>query len=193
METRQEMKEKRRFTYEDYLTWDDDNRYELIDGEVFDMAPAPSPTHQSISMELSGQFRNSLIGKLCKVFAAPFDVRLQRSKRNDTVVQPDLLVICDPSKIDKRGCKGAPDLVIEITSPFSATHDCIRKFNVYQDAGVREYWIVDPYRKIVTVSTLENNRYVSTEYDNKSKIHVSVLEDCEIDLSTVYPDIVEDE
>ena len=172
-----------RYTYADYVTWDDDIRYELIDGIAY-MMSAPTINHQSISMELSRQFANFLIGKSCKVFAAPCDVCLNGlSDSDDTVVQPDILVVCDDSKIDDKRCNGAPDLIIEILSPASINHDRFRKLNKYLKAGVREYWIVDPEINDITVHILERDKYVLTVYNKNDVLPVHVLKGCNIDLS----------
>ena len=179
-------KEKNYYTYSDYLTWDDDARYELIDGVPYLMSPAPRQEHQEVSMEIAKQLAVFLTGKPCKVFAAPFDVRLNVDKADDTVVQPDILVVCDKSKLDGKSCNGAPDLVIEILSPSSLKSDRITKFNKYLQAGVREYWIVDPDQKTVDVYTLENGKYFAAVYSDTDVVPVSVLEGCEINLQDVF-------
>ena len=147
-----------RYTYADYLKWFDDIRRELFDGFVHAMS-APSVNHQKISGNLYAHLWNFLSDKNCQVFHAPFDVRLPKNgeKENDkiyTVVQPDICVICDLSKLDKRGCLGAPDLIIEIVSPKNSKRDVKDKFNIYQKSGVGEYWIVRPYDKTVEVFLL---------------------------------------
>ena len=150
-------------TYADYLSWPDDVRYELIDGIAFAMAPAPLRVHQEILLELAAQTRNALDGKPCRPFIAPFDVRLPRDDEADsaidTVVQPDLVVVCDRSKLDERGCRGAPDWVIEILSPSTAGHDLIIKRRLYERVGVREYWLVHPTDRTLTVHWLVDGRY----------------------------------
>ena len=176
-----------KYTYADYLKWDDGKRYELIDGVPYMMSPAPSPRHQEISVEIIRQLANYLVGKTCGVFSAPFDVRLNADAQDDTVVQPDISVVCDRSKIDERGCKGAPDMVAEILSPSSMRHDQIVKFRKYQEAGVREYWLVNPDIRAVQVFLLENGEYISRMYEGKDAVPVSVLEDCIVDLSSVFP------
>ena len=172
------------YTYTDYCTWDDGERWELIDGVPYAMSPAPSRIHQEISGNLYGQFFNFLRNKPCKVYSAPFDVRINADAEDDTVVQPDLLVVCDHSKLDEKGGKGAPDLVIEILSPSSARHDKFLKFNCYQRAGVREYWMVDPDTKTVQVCILENGKYIASVYDDS--IPVEALPGCTIDLKDVF-------
>jgi len=174
------------YTYSDYCTWDDSERWELIEGVPYSMSPAPSPAHQAISVELSGQLRDFLKGKSCKVFRAPFDVRLNAAAEDDTVVQPDLAVICDRSKIDDKGCQGAPDLIIEILSPSTARHDRMVKFQQYQQAGVLEYWIVDPDTQTVQVCILQDGLYFTHMYADTDTAPVSVLPGCKINLPDVF-------
>ena len=180
-------KEVEYYTYADFLEWDEDFRAELFDGEIIMMAP-PLLVHQGILTELLFQIQSYLKGKKCKVFPAPFGVRLfpEKDKRDDTVFQPDIVVICDPTKLDDHGCNGPPDLVIEILSPSTAKYDRIYKLRKYQKAGVREYWIVDPETKSVQVCVLDNGRYVTSAYDENEKAPISVLQDCEIDLASVF-------
>lgn len=149
--------------YGDYLAWPDDVRYELIDGIAYAMSPAPSVSHQEIVVELTRQIGEALDEAPCRLLIAPVDVRLPRGDEADeavdTVVQPDLLVICDPEKIDERGVRGAPDWIIEVLSPATAAHDQVKKRDLYERAGVREYWLVHPADRIVTVYRLEDGRY----------------------------------
>ena len=181
------------YTYADLLSWDDSIRYELYDGQPVALA-SPSNEHQLICMEMSRQLANYLVGKRCKVYPAPFDVRLFEEEDDSpedisVVVQPDISVVCDPRKTDGHGCKGAPDLVIEVTSPSTAHYDHLLKFNLYQRAGVREYWIVDPATRVVSVYTLEENgKYQAAAYGADASVPVRVLGDCTIDLSTVFPE-----
>ena len=178
--------EDKRFTYADYEGWDDENRYELIDGIAYMMA-APTTAHQSILGELHRQFANYLKGKQCRVFLAPYDVCLNGLGDEDyTVVQPDVLVVCDESKIDKKRCNGAPDMTIEILSPSTSKRDLFLKLEKYQLAGVREYWIVDPDAKAVNVHILENGRYVISSYNSNETIAVHVLNGCFITLPDVF-------
>ena len=181
-----------RFTFADYLTWDEDERIEIIDGKFFLMAP-PSSRHQEIAAELTRQFGNYLEGKTCKVYPAPFGVRLFERDGDtpediDTMVEPDLSVVCDRSKIDRHGCKGAPDLVIEILSPSTQRHDRLVKLNLYQRAGVREYWIVDPDTQTVQVMLQDGNGALQIHevYTREGVAKVNVLEGCFIELSKVF-------
>jgi len=179
------LQKDRRYTYKDYLTWSDDTRYELFDGIPYAMAGA-NQVHQEISVELSSQLHAFLKGKPCKVFTAPFDVRLSANNRDDTVVQPDLLVVCNQSKLDGKCCKGAPDMAIEIVSPSTAGRDRLLKFNKYLKAGVKEYWIVDPGSKTVTVHILNEEAYMTSVYGEDDMAPVNVLEDCKINLKDVF-------
>lgn len=183
-------KEQPCYTYADYLAWDEGERYEIIDGEAYMMAP-PSRIHQEISGDFYYALRSFLEGKPCKVYAAPFSVRLfpAEDKSDDTVVEPDITVVCDPAKLDDRGCKGPPDLIIEILSPSTARYDRIVKFNKYREAGVREYWIVDPEEKAVFAYVLKNGEYTAAIYDETAP--VAVLPGCGIDLTAVFGPIGE--
>lgn len=183
--------EKERYTFADVLTWGENERIEIIDGEAVMMAP-PSRIHQKISVSITSQLYNFLEGKKCEVYPAPFGVRLFEKDGDspddvDTMVEPDISVVCDKNKLDKNGCKGAPDLVIEILSPSTVRHDRFVKLGLYQRAGVREYWIVDPVSKSVQVFVLEDGRYSAKDFGSaEEKVRVNVLEDCEIDLSQVF-------
>jgi Uma2 family endonuclease len=174
------------YTCEDYYSWNDGERWELIGGLPRAMSPAPSYRHQRAAMELGRQLANFLKGKTCKVLSAPFDVRLNADEGNDTVVQPDISVVCDPDKLDERGCKGAPDLVVEVISPSTAGHDRLVKFNLYLQAGVREYWIVDPVEKSVQTCILQGGVYVVHMYAETDSASVRVLPGCTIDLQDVF-------
>jgi len=146
------------YTYADYLTWQLQERIELIKGKLFKMSPAPSNTHQKIATALSGIIWQFFRKSSCEVRSAPFDVRLNRRKLDDqtskTVVQPDLCVICDAEKLDERGCNGVPDLIVEILSPGNSKKEMSDKFEVYEENGVREYWLVNPSEKNVIIYTL---------------------------------------
>lgn len=144
-----------RFTYGDYLLWADGERWELIDGEAYCMAPAPTVHHQRLVLEMAAQLHAQLRGSRCEAFISPFDVRLPRAEEPDeeitNVVQPDLMIVCDPSKIDDRGCRGAPDFVVEVLSPSTTARDRLNKRDLYERHGVREYWLVHPTERVVTI------------------------------------------
>jgi Uma2 family endonuclease len=150
------------YTYSDYLMWHFSERVELIKGFINKMSPAPSRSHQTISQNINKYFLNFFNNFSCSVYAAPFDVRLpiKSAKKNTTVVQPDLCIICDESKLDDNGCNGAPDLIVEILSPKNSKHDTDTKFNLYQESGVKEYWMVQPEEKMVLIYTLKNKEYI---------------------------------
>ena len=183
--------EKTSFTFADYLTWNENEHIELIDGEAVMMAP-PSTAHQLISGELFRQLANFLEGKKCRAISAPFAVRLFEREDDtpadvQTVVEPDISVICDRNKLDNHGCKGAPDMVIEILSPSTRRHDRLVKLNLYQRAGVREYWIVSPSEQTVEVYLLKDGWLVPHGFYEKDGIaKVNVLEGCFIELSKVF-------
>lgn len=181
-----EVKEAARlYTYEDYLSSDEDIRYELIDG-VIHMLATPARVHQGISGEIHVQLYNFLRGKPCKVYYAPFTVRLSVGEGADTVLEPDLVVICDMSKLDDRGCKGPPDLVVEILSPSTSKKDMTIKFYKYLQAGVKEYWIVYPDNKTVAVHILKDGKYYANTYSDEDTIPVHVLEGCKVYLPDVF-------
>lgn len=150
------------YSYSDYLRWQFSERVELIKGFIKKMSPAPSRLHQTVSQNLNFKIYSFFENHTCSVYAAPFDVRLliPNGKKDTTVVQPDICVICDETKLDEQGCNGAPDLIIEILSPNNSKHDIDTKFNLYQEAGVPEYWIVEPTEKMVLVYTLQNGIYI---------------------------------
>ncbi|OWY26127.1 Uma2 family endonuclease, partial [Sphingobacteriales bacterium UPWRP_1] len=148
------------YSYADYLQWTFEEQLELIKGKIFKMSPAPNRRHQQISGELAKQIAVYLHKSNCKIYHAPFDVRLPDKKKSSpdnqifTVVQPDICIICDPAKLDERGCLGAPDFIIEIVSPATIKKDLNEKYRLYEESGVREYWIVQPNDQTVTVFTL---------------------------------------
>ena len=187
---------KKSFNYNDYLHWPDDVRAEIIYGVAY-MMGQPSTSHQRVSMQLSLILASFLKGKTCQVFAAPFGVRLfpKEDKTDDTVVEPDIVVICDSSKIDDQGCNGAPDLVIEILSPSTRRKDRTLKRDLYQKAGVREYWIMSPDEKEIEVhlfetKTIKNYGKNEQETPEDSKLPeiapVSVLPGLEIDVNDIF-------
>ena len=179
------------YTFADVLTWDEGENIEIISGKAFMMA-TPSRIHQGIVAELTRQFGNYLEGKQCRVYPAPFAVRLFEREGDspddvDTMVEPDLSIVCDKNKLDQRGCKGAPDMVIEILSPSSLRHDRLVKLNLYQRAGVREYWIVDPENRAVQVFLHDGSFLrITEEYGRKDIARVNVLDGCFVDLGKVF-------
>ncbi|WP_353718060.1 Uma2 family endonuclease [Dyadobacter sp. 676] len=180
------------YTYADYLLWQFKERVELIKGKIFKMSPAPGTMHQKISgklhLRIGGYFENHY----CQAFSAPFDVRLPRKNRNVedqkiyTVVQPDLCVICDESKLDDHGCLGAPDLIVEILSPGNSKIEMHNKFELYQESGVREYWLVEPSQNAVLVYVLnDEGKYVGLPPAVES-IQSSIFPDLKIDLNRIF-------
>jgi Uma2 family endonuclease len=151
-------KDDRPYTYADYASWPDEERWELIDGVAYSMSPAPAPRHQRVLGALYALARAALSGRPCEALLAPLDVLLHEAGEPDSqvrsVVQPDLIVVCDPSKVDKKGCHGAPDLLAEILSPSTAYKDLTRKLELYERHGVREYWILNPETATVMVYRL---------------------------------------
>jgi Uma2 family endonuclease len=182
-------KEKRHFTYADYKEWelDEGERYEVIYGEAYAMA-APSIRHQAILTQLLGQFYVYLQGRPCKVFPAPVDVRLfyEEDESDDTVVQPDIIVICDKDKLGDESCRGAPDLVIEILSPSNTTIEMERKLKLYQEAGVREYWIVDPENNMLKVHCFRDSDTLTNTYKSADTVPVAILPGFSITLEQVF-------
>ena len=171
------------YTYQDWLEYDQNENTisELIDGHIFMMAP-PSRRHQAISRTISTKLATHLAGKRCKVYYSPFAVRLEE----DTVVEPDIVVICDPKKLTNAGCSGAPDLIIEILSPSSIRHDKYTKFMLYLRTGVQEYWIVDPDNNAITVCRLAEKGYITTVLTETETATITVLPGFELNLSEVF-------
>lgn len=166
--------------YGDYLAWPSDMRYELIDGEAYMMVPGPDLPHQEVAGEIYLQARLALAGKPCRALIAPLDVRLPKGdeadERIDTVLQPDVMVVCDPAKLDRRGVRGAPDWVVEVISPSTASRDQIKKRRVYERHGVREYWLVHPVDRVLTVYRLSHGVYGSPElYELQGETAVAAL------------------
>ncbi len=182
------------YSYADYLKSSEEVRYEVIDGQIISMSPAPTPKHQQVQRELLAEFVMYLRGKNCSVFGAPIDVCLfaNQSTSNEKIkdwVQPDIVVICDRNKINPKNIVGAPDLVIEILSPSTARNDRVIKFNNFQKAGVREYWIVDPSNEYVEVFLLQDNRFISSGfYTKEDSIKVNIFEDLSITLEHIFPE-----
>jgi|CXWL01.1.fsa_nt_gi Uma2 family endonuclease len=176
------LKDTQHHCYGDYLAWPDDMRYELIDGIAYAMSPAPDLAHQDVVGEIYLQARLALQGKPCRAFIAPVDVRLPKQgeadERVDTVVQPNVMVVCDSSKLDRRGIRGAPDWVVEVLLPSTSGHDQIKKRNIYERHGVREYWLIHPVDRVLTVYSLVNAEYGKPEiYELRGETRVNVLPD----------------
>ncbi|MFT6811315.1 MAG: Uma2 family endonuclease [Saprospiraceae bacterium] len=179
------------YTYQDYLAWTFPERVELFLGKVFRMSPAPSITHQRISTNLVRNIANFLDSKPCSVFHAPCDVRLPVSLRegqSDTVLQPDILVVCDVAKLDEQGCNGAPDMVVEILSTGNSKREMKDKFDLYESSLVPEYWIVDPVHQDVTLYTLDaENKYIgSRPYLEGDSISSIILPELRLDVGEIF-------
>ena len=183
------------YSYADYLTWRFAEYVELIKGRLLRKMSAPTSQHQEIASDFQGIIWSYLRGKPCRVFPAPFDVRLVRSTGNGdaqikTVVQPDICVVCDPARLDERGCLGAPDWIIEIVSPGNVGHDTKTKFDLYQENGVREYWIVFPGEKTVAAYVLENDEYrLAAEYAAPGPMPVATLPGLAVEWADVFDDV----
>ena len=169
------------YTEEDYYNLPENVRAELINGQIYYIS-APSRIHQEILMFLSKTIANYIDSKKgpCKVYPAPFAVKLF-SEDDRNVVEPDISVICDPNKLTDRGCTGAPDWIVEIVSPSNSSHDYIRKLNLYADAGIREYWIVNPIKESIFVYHLEETKFEAAAYTFQDKIKVNIYDDLWID------------
>ena len=180
------------YTYADYLSWKFTDLVELVRGRVMRKMSGPVRAHQRCSMNFSRLIDTFLLGKTCQIFAAPFDVRLLRSTGNGdaqvrTVVQPDLCIICDPAKIDRRGCIGAPDWIIEIVSPGTATHDTKIKYDLYAENGVGEYWIVYPGEQNIAVFVLQDGEYQTVgEYYEPGLIPSHTLPALQLEWADVF-------
>lgn len=175
--------QQRDYTIDDIYNLPEGQRAELINGQIYDMAP-PSTTHQRICGRLHQAIANYIDSNdgNCEVFSAPFAVFLNED--NKTYVEPDISVICEPDKLTERGCTGAPDWIIEIISPSNPEHDYVRKLNLYLDAGVREYWIVDPRDRKILVYYLKNEHtedFTVKPYTFQDKIKVNIYDDLWID------------
>ncbi|MEO8087021.1 MAG: Uma2 family endonuclease [Bacteroidota bacterium] len=185
------------YTYADYLTWDDGRRWEIIDGVAYekiegpsivsDMSPAPNRFHQTIVTNLIREIGNYLKGKEGNIFSAPFDVRLQDSEKL-TIVQPDVSIFCNSEHLNAKGASGPPDWIIEILSPSTSTKDLGKKILLYQKFGVREYWIIHPDEKFVSVHILAGDgRYdVGKDFESGEKISPTVFSDLQINLPEIF-------
>ena len=182
------------YTYADYFKWQFEERVELIKGKIFKMSPAPNFDHQVLAGEIYGTIRDFLRKQPCKVFIAPFDVRLPRKSIEDdaiyTVLQPDVCVVCDPSKFEKKGCIGAPDIVVEILSPGNNEKEMKNKFDIYEESGVKEYWIVSPQDKTFLVNILTNGHYVTSRpMVSGDVVTTAVLPGFTMDLKELFENI----
>ncbi|QHV99508.1 Uma2 family endonuclease [Spirosoma endbachense] len=180
------------YTYTDYLKWQFDESVELIKGKLYRMSPAPKRKHQDAFVNLEFALLKYFEDKSCKVYDAPFDVRFPVQNRKNpnqiyTVVQPDICVICDLKKLDDDGCLGAPDWVIEITSPRMAKNDFNEKYNLYEEAGVREYWIVQPKEKAGNVYTLEDGQYALVDVYESTDIPCRIFPDLIVSHERIFP------
>lgn len=181
------------YTYTDYMKYPEGERIEIIDGHVYNMSPAPSRIHQGIIMELSTIINNYIKSNngSCKVYPAPFDVILKNDNEDlhnsKNIIQPDISVICDKIKLTDNGCTGAPDMIIEIVSPYNPSNDYVRKLSLYEQFRVREYWIINPMKETVLVYTLDkNNQYAAPDsYTFRDKIKVGIYDNLEIDFSSL--------
>jgi len=181
--------EVEKFTYADYKAGElkPGERFELINGVAYAMA-VPNLSHQLIVTTLTTEFHTYLKGKTCKVIPSPFDVRLfyEEDESDGTVVQPDVVVVCDPKKLGEEGCRGAPDLVVEILSPSNTAIEMERKLLLYKEAGVQEYWIVDPKDKHISIYTLKDGEYTLQIYSIQDSARPGVVPGLEIPLSTIF-------
>lgn len=170
-------------TLEQYEALPDDQRVEVFDGVIYDMS-SPSQIHQAISMQLSTVINNYILRKkgACRIFNAPFDVKL--SDNPLIIVQPDIMIVFDKNKLDDKRCNGAPDFIIEIVSPSNPSDDYIRKLYYYKNYGVREYWIVDPKRRVITVNYFEEDM-LNIPYAFDSTIKVNIYDDLYINFSDI--------
>lgn len=181
------------YSYADYLTWQFQERLELIKGKIFKMSPAPSRNHQVILRKLNRFLDRYFEGKSCDLYFAPFDVRFLDKKKSTTdkniytVVQPDLCVVCDIEKLDDRGCNGSPDLVIEILSPGNSKKEMGIKFDLYEENEVKEYWIVDPTEKSIFIYTLQNTKYIGLKpCIEGSKITSPLFPELDFEIETIF-------
>jgi len=193
IDTLEQLDFAKQYTYADYLKWQVKERLELIKGYIYKMSPAPSRRHQAIVWNLNGIIWSFLKNQPCQAYAAPFDVRLPiKDKKSNqeitTVLQPDICMICDISKLDDKGCVGAPDLVIEVLSPGNSDKEMKQKYNAYEESGVKEYWMVYPDYEHVLIFTLdESGKFVGQHPKVKGDILKSVVfPELAIDLREVF-------
>ena len=183
------------YSYADYLTWQFEEVVELIKGKIFKKAAAaPKRIHQRVSLKLAAKLYTFLEGQKCQVYDAPFDVRFPKESKEDhkihDVVQPDICVICDPEKLDDRGCIGAPDLIVEILSPGNSKTELKHKFQLYESHGVREYWIIHTENQDLLIYRLADGKYVPSRLlTSGDVIKSTVIEGFTLDLEEFFKDI----
>ncbi|TAG55972.1 MAG: Uma2 family endonuclease [Cytophagales bacterium] len=184
----------KQYTYADYLTWRFEGMVELLKGYIYKMCPAPSTYHQRIAGSVFTEINYFLKRNKCRVFIAPFDVRLTRNlidKEVITVVQPDVCVVCNPDLLDTKGCNGTPDFILEVLSPFTSKKDIVIKYDLYEAAGVGEYWVIYPGENVLKVYLLENGTYkLDKIYGREDKVRLKTLPKLEIDMNDVFDDIL---
>ena len=186
----------KRYSYADYLTWQLNERVELIRGWIHKMSPAPKRKHQKVSFRLGLHLGKFFESKTCEVYEAPFDVRLKKNKGSDsevfTVVQPDICVFCDLSKLDDRGAIDAPDLVVEITSDSTMKKDYNEKFNIYEENGVQEYWIVNPDLHSMEIFKRVNDKFDSAGvfniHDGATEVNAIIFPELKVNLIDIFKD-----
>lgn len=183
-----------KYSYADYLTWQLDEMVEIIKGKLFKMTAAPSRIHQKVALELGSRLLYFLKGKPCEVYTAPFDVRLPGKSTNNediyTVVQPDVCVICDKSKLDHAGCIGAPDLIVEILSPGNNQKELQNKYEVYQESGVEEYWILHPSEQTLLIYSLDKGSFVPSRlFTSGDKVGSPIIPGFSLDLRDFFKDM----
>jgi len=183
------------YSYADYLTWQFEQYVELIKGKIWKMSPAPRTKHQRVIRKITYKLESFLLQKTCELFISPFDVRLYDKKKSEkvnqdifTVVQPDLCIICDKTKIDELGCLGAPDLIVEILSPGNSRKEMRVKYELYEESGVREYWVADPERQTVHVFGLNENEVFESKkiFVSDDVMHSFIFPDLLIDLNEIF-------
>lgn len=179
------------YAYKDYLTYDENERIEIIGGQIYNMSPAPSRIHQQLISDISYELQHYIRSNkgTCKVYVAPFDVILKNEdeevENSKNVVQPDISVICDKSKLTDKGCTGSPDMIIEVVSPYNPSNDFVRKLNLYQEFKVKEYWIVNPIDKRILVYVLSDNGYnAPIHYTFNDVVKVNIFNNLNIDFSS---------
>ena len=183
------------YTFADYLTWQFQERIEIIKGKIFKMSPAPNRMHQTVSGNTFYFFKRFLTNNHCGLYSAPFDVRLVNYKKSTedkqviTVVQPDICIICDREKLDDKGCIGAPDLIVEILSPGNTEREMGIKFDLYEENEVKEYWIIEPFDKTIFIYTLQNGKYIGLKpQTHLDQIKSPLFPDLKFDIKLLFVD-----